>query len=116
METNTIVCFNERHGFRHEFQALLSEYCLLICVAASQLIKPSLFTSLWGGPVSVDLFLGRIKGHKSSFPSANNSPHILKSVIKVTLISMYYLFYGYGHGLINYKDTIAKCPKLKIDL
>ncbi len=25
-------------------------FCLLICVIASQLIKPSPFTSLWGGP------------------------------------------------------------------
>jgi hypothetical protein len=35
------------------FQAIF----LLLFVIASQLIKPSPFTSLWGGPVSVDLFL-----------------------------------------------------------
>ncbi len=30
-------------------------FCLLICVFASQLIKPSPFTSWWGGSVSLDL-------------------------------------------------------------
>jgi hypothetical protein len=40
------------HGFYSKFQAIYSA----TVVIASQLIKPSPFSSLWGGSVSVDLF------------------------------------------------------------
>jgi hypothetical protein len=39
------------------------QYCLLIYVIASQLIKPGPFTSSWDGPVSVDLFYDNSMDH-----------------------------------------------------
>jgi hypothetical protein len=52
--------------------------CLLICEVASQLIKPSHFTSLGGGPISVDLYFSRINGNH--ILSASKNPLIITNL------------------------------------
>jgi hypothetical protein len=53
--------------------------CLLIFVVVSQLIKPSPFTSLWGGFVTADFIF------KIMLQSKENIPHFLSN-IKITQI------------------------------
>ncbi len=53
--------------------------CLLMFVVVSQLIKPSLFTSLWGGSVQVDFIFKIMLGSKENI-------HHFLSNIRITLI------------------------------
>jgi len=59
-----MVCFNEMHRLYYEFRDILSASFNCQFVIATQLIKPSLFASLYGGFRfdSVDFFYNaRIK-------------------------------------------------------
>ncbi len=94
------------HGFYYAFQAIFSAYT---CVSSSQLIKPSTFSSLWTGYVSVRLFLWklycRIKipfcwqmfSHSNINGSQTNKTLRNIFILKVTLVSIFGLFYVFNH-------------------
>ncbi len=56
----------------------MSAACVRNCIIADQTL--SLYTTLWGGPVSVDLFLGK-KKNSHKLLSASRSSVILLSII-----------------------------------